>query len=503
MKGKNTKRDKKRREKQDASSEFEKKGSEEIVSGKNVNKTTYSCVVQDETKLILLPTAIVNFNCHGIVGKARIMLDSCSQATLISDEFVKKFKLPIRKASLVSTIHGVGCASTKSSVVVDIKILSRDNKFELAIEADMISAEALNYQTNVRFESKIVRALQKLSLADPAYKQENSRVEKIDLLLGAEYFWSCICNESCKIDSLNLQLLKFGWLVSGPAPLVRSANAMKFAGLTLQSVEFDLRKFWEIEEVETVNDSITEHQECVEHFKKTYSIGEDGKFIVRLPFKREKSLVSKNKNSALSALRRAETKLEPKLKLVYNQFMEEYIQTGHMSLAETGENAWFLPHHAVLKPDSKTTPLRVVFNASARERNSISLNDALMVGPNIQRSLFEILIQMRTYKIVFSCDIAKMYRMIWLHEQDRMYQHVWWRNAPNEEARGYQLNTLTYGTAPASYIATQCLNVVADHVEQSNTKLASMIRNNFYMDDLSAVLMMFKKPSNCRKLFIL
>ena len=62
--------------------------------------------------------------------------------------------------------------------------------------------------------------------------------------------------------------------------------------------------------------------------------------------------------------------------------------------------------HAVCKDSSSTTKLRVVFDASAKSSNGISLNDILMVGPTLYPSITDILIRFRSYKVAISADIS-------------------------------------------------------------------------------------------------
>ena len=69
---------------------------------------------------------------------------------------------------------------------------------------------------------------------------------------------------------------------------------------------------------------------------------------------------------------------------------------------------FFLPHHAVTKESSATTKLRVVFDASAKTSNGLSLNDILTVGPTIQDDIVSHLLRFRTHKYVISADIEKM-----------------------------------------------------------------------------------------------
>jgi len=60
-----------------------------------------------------------------------------------------------------------------------------------------------------------------------------------------------------------------------------------------------------------------------------------------------------------------------------------------MSVVENpNDDGFYMPHHAVIKESSNTTKVRVVFDASAKTNNGISLNDNLMIGPTIRDKLF-------------------------------------------------------------------------------------------------------------------
>jgi hypothetical protein len=133
--------------------------------------------------------------------------------------------------------------------------------------------------------------------------------------------------------------------------------------------------------------------------------------------------------------------------------MLEYEKLGRMTLAEPNPDAYFLPHHAVLKPESDTTKLRVVFDASAVSKNSNSLNDVMHTGPNPLQDLMGLLLRWRFHKIVFTADIEKMFRQINVIEVQRDHQRILWRSSPKETIKEYRLNTVTYGTAAASFLA--------------------------------------------------
>jgi len=47
------------------------------------------------------------------------------------------------------------------------------------------------------------------------------------------------------------------------------------------------------------------------------------------------------------------------------------------------DSCYYLPHRAVFKPDSQTTPVRPVFDASCKTNRKPSLNELLEKGPNL------------------------------------------------------------------------------------------------------------------------
>ena len=146
--------------------------------------------------------------------------------------------------------------------------------------------------------------------------------------------------------------------------------------------------------------------------------------------------------------------------------MNKYEELDHMNQineeTSSTEERYYLPHHAVFKNSSSTTRIGVVFDGSFCSSNGLSLNDTLLVGPTIQQDLYSIVLRFRTYQIAFTADIAKMYCQVRIHEVDRNLQRILWRRSANEPLRTYGLSTVTYGTASAPYLATRCLQQLAE-----------------------------------------
>jgi len=89
---------------------------------------------------------------------------------------------------------------------------------------------------------------------------------------------------------------------------------------------------------------------------------------------------------------------------------------------------YYLSHHAVVNPESTTTKLRVVFNASSPSANETSLNDILHAGPVLQSDLTIQILKWRYLQYVFSADITKMYRQIWVDPKHTPFQRILFRN---------------------------------------------------------------------------
>lgn len=150
----------------------------------------------------------------------------------------------------------------------------------------------------------------------------------------------------------------------------------------------------------------------------------------------------------------------PLLKIEYEKFINEYIQLGHMEEvpyeSQFDNNAHYLPHHCVFK-ESTTTKLRVVFNASQKTTNGLSLNESLAMGASHQRDLLSLFLQFRTYKYAISADIEKMYRQILIDDAQTDWQRIIWRASEKKPFTAFRLKAITYGMANAPYMAIRAL----------------------------------------------
>ncbi|XP_036322007.1 uncharacterized protein LOC118736008 [Rhagoletis pomonella] len=223
-----------------------------------------------------------------------------------------------------------------------------------------------------------------------------------------------------------------------------------------------MERFWTIEGYNSPQKILSDNELACEKFFKltTTRCPVSGKFIVRLPFKEDPVTLGQSYDIAYRRLVALKYKLlkNPSLLKSYREFVHEYEQMQHMKIVENGKQGRnFIPHHCVMKTDSSTTKLRDVFDASCQTLSGKSLNDMLRVGPTLQDDIFTILIRFRSHKYVLIADIAKIYRRVPVNNADAPWQCILWRDSPQAPVKMYQLQTVTYGTSCAPYLATKCL----------------------------------------------
>ncbi|XP_037922596.1 uncharacterized protein LOC119658865 [Hermetia illucens] len=358
-----------------------------------------------------------------------------------------------------------------------------------------LSLVVVNHITDKIPQSKTpckITELRQEYLADSSYHIPG----KIDVLLGADVYGDLLENGVILIKNTKVlaQKSKIGWILSGPVNQVTRTAEPSISMVSIEQLDADIRKLWKQEELPQERILTQEEADCERQFIRTTKRDPtSGRYIVRLPIKPDMNLsilLHPSLKDAVIRLRQTETKLErnPELKAQYNAFLKEYLELGHMREVPSAEifckHSYYLPHHAVVREDSTTTKVRVVFNASHKTSSGTSLNDILMVGPNTQYTIFEILLRWRRHKYALAADIEKMYRQILVDSRDCDLLRIVWRPEPQGPIKHYQLNTVNYGTASAPFQATRTRQQVAEDEQFTVPSASEIIKKDFYVDDL-------------------
>lgn len=321
--------------------------------------------------------------------------------------------------------------------------------------------------------------LSDIDLADPSFHLS----KPVDLLLGVSTVFDIIRSGNKQIgeELPHIQNTALGWVVGG-GPAYMKANR-EVTMIINESANNILSPRW------TEEESL-----CEQLFTSSTTRSKDGRFVVRLPRKSNADQLGDSETLALARFLKLEKRFDanPVLHQQYSSFVSEYVALGHMSklskndLARLKESGpiFYSPHHPVLRPESTTTKLRVVFNGSAPSSSGLSLNDVLMTGPAIQEDTFNILIRFRFPKFVLIADLEKMFRQILVHEDDSQLQLILWRFSSEDPVDTYRLNTVTYGTCSAPYLAARCLKQLAVESAAAFPEASKVIEMDFYMDDM-------------------
>ncbi|XP_065368808.1 uncharacterized protein LOC135961242 [Calliphora vicina] len=439
---------------------------------------------------VILATALVQIkNKSGQYVLARALLDSGSQINFVTEELSQRLQLQKQERNL--SLIGIGRTNSSAKHKLQATVKSRMNSHEFSAEFWILRSIS-NYQPDRIISTAGWNLPDNIEFADPYF----NKPQRIDMLIGAEIFFELLCVGQIKLNPNipTLQKTLLGWIVSGKYKELKhfNKNVCHLSSLTENEDSLDsiVRRFWELEEIpREANVLSIEHQECEKSFSKSVQRLPSGRFKVALPFKADPNTLGLSFETARRRFLSLERRLskEPQTKEMYNSFMKEYINLGHMSIADNkvpDVSHYFIPHQCVLRPQSSTTKLRVVFDASCKTSTQLSLNDLLMIGPTIQEELYSTLLRFRMHKYAITADIEKMYRQVLIDEADRNYQLILWRENQSQNIEIYKLNTVTYGTSSAPFLAIRCLTYVSELFEKSLPIGSKVIKRDFYVDDL-------------------
>lgn len=451
----------------------------------------------------MLLTAVVGVRDRdGGVINCRALLDNGSQVNLITEAMVNR--LGLERKPVCVPITGIGASKTYARDIVLAEVQSRINNFTMEIEC-LVVPKVTGVIPSTKIDTSSWPIPTGFQLADPQFHTPNH----IDMLVGVSKFFRLLKSGYFQMaDHLpDLRETHFGWVVAGDVEdsIAGIAGQQYVHSATVEQVHETIRRFWELEEIQEEPLPDNEQEECEALFRSTHCRDPLGKYIVQLPFREAVAELGDNRSLALQRFLLLEKRLkrDPKLKLEYTKFIEEYESMGHCkevneSDDHPGQRSYYMPHHAVLRPSSSSTKLRVVFDASAKSHPShVSLNEALQIGPTVQSDLLEIHIRFRQHKIVFTADVTKMYRQVWIAPSQTCFLRIFWRTNSADPLRVLELTTVTYGTASAPFLATRCLVQLCEDEGAEFPMATQIILKDCYVDDILSGTDSAEKAIDC------
>ena len=144
-----------------------------------------------------------------------------------------------------------------------------------------------------------------------------------------------------------------------------------------------------------------------------------------------------------------------------------------------------MSHHAVMKLDSTTTPLRIVTNTSLKNQGAgVSPNECMQEGPNALASLLEVLIGFRMYEVALVYDMSKAYQSISTGLVERHVRRIVWRWCdPSKPWESLAYNVVTFGDQIAGLVLELVKGLAAQLGESIDPDACHQIRARTYVDD--------------------
>ncbi|XP_046806904.1 uncharacterized protein LOC124419914 [Lucilia cuprina] len=293
---------------------------------------------------VILATALVKIKDRsGQYVFARALLDSGSQINFVSEELSQRLQLEKEENNF--SLVGIGKTNSAAKFNIQATVKSRVNSHKFSSDFWVLRSIS-GYQPDTVISITGWNILNNIELADPYF----FKPQKIDMLIAAEIFFELLCvgqiRRSPDIPSV------LGWVVSGKYKNCKT------------STNKIVQRFCELEEIPRDTKALTlEHQQCEEKFVESIRQLPSGRFEVSLPFKDDPSKLGCSFDIARIRFLSMERRLSKDLKTkeMYNNFMKEYIELGHMSI--TGNKIpnsphYFIPHQCVLRPQSISTKFR-------------------------------------------------------------------------------------------------------------------------------------------------
>lgn len=462
-------------------------------TGDNNNRVVNVGMLTKDDHEVLLSTVLLNVqDAFGNWQRARAIIDPGAQSCFIEKKFADFLSLP--KYNCAITLQGLEkmCMPAKSGIHCNFSSVENSLK---PFETDFIIIEKIcDNLPNITFSLENFPYLKGLKLADPEFNKNN----EIQMLLGAEIF-PFILRDGRVIAGTNQPACintVFGWIVMGKLPISKSPvlpNIRTFFTTYSTEAQLDntLKLFWQSEEMPEYKAESTEDTHCENYFLETTRHNDDHSFTVSLPFKISAPDFGDTRSLAMRRFLSLEKRLllDTNMYNTYGNVMKEYLDNGHMTQVSSPSlqnihDYFYIAHHAVIRKDSTSTPLRVVFDASAHAYGKASLNQSLYTGPKLQRDLIAILLNFRLHRYVMLCDIRQMYRMIWVESAQRKYQRILWRFQPDDPILDYQLNVVVFGVSSSPFLAIRTLLHLASNYD--DLPLASeIVYTQSFVDDIS------------------
>jgi hypothetical protein len=443
----------------------------------------------------LLKTAVTFAKSDTQRFKVNLILDNGSQRSFITATCASQLELKPEGTEMIK-LAPFGSDSkeirTVQNTTVTLESIRGSN-----MPMRMLVVEKISVPIKTRRDQSILSMphIQGLELAE----NPDTDYMEIDILIGADYYWTVVGDKVIRPKTTGPVAVatEFGYVLSGPAPAKRENPASTPALITIlkclanHDIEDKIAKsFWDLETI-GIKDPATPCETTpsfMDNYRETsLNRDENGQYIASFPWLQNHPALPTNYEITYARTRSMVRKLGPELLSKYNDIIQNQLDRNFISKVPDDDrtSGHYLPHHAVKKESSSSTPIRIVYDASCKQSaTKPSLNECLDPGPTLLNDLNAILLRFRTHKIGLSSDIEKAFLHVRLDEKDREMTKFLWLMDPNDPESSfetYHFNVVLFGTVSSPFMLHAA---VYTHLETSTLPIAADLKRNIYVDNV-------------------
>ncbi|XP_070537449.1 uncharacterized protein [Ptychodera flava] len=411
---------------------------------------------------VLLKTAVTTAVNGNNRIKVNVLLDEGSQRSFITDDCANLLKLQmqgtekINLAPFGSTSNGI---RAMNNTTVHLETVTGPN---ISVKVLIIPRISTPMRTHLTRSVLDLPHLKELNIA----QRLGSEAAEIDILIGADYYWTVVGDDIRRGPGPTAMSSKFGYLLSGPTNIESTVGTS--SSTTILHVMTDskadqeiMSQYWDLETLgikENYNADITNNG-WFEKYRETHlERSSEGQYIASLPWREDHPPLPTNFEIANLRTRSMVRRLEPELRHKYDDIIMDQVAKGFISKMDNADQSkgHYLTQQLAVMKDSETTLIRIVYDCSCQKSSEQpSLNDCLETGPHLLNDLSAILLRFRAHNVGFTSDIEKAFLHVQLADKDRDYTKFLWISDPdNPESQfeTYRFNVVLFGAVCSPFI---------------------------------------------------
>uniref|UniRef100_A0A1Y1MQW7 CCHC-type domain-containing protein n=1 Tax=Photinus pyralis TaxID=7054 RepID=A0A1Y1MQW7_PHOPY len=321
---------------------------------------------------------------------------------------------------------------------------------------------------------------------------------KIEVLIGGDIYGKLLTGKLHQLESgLTAIETLLGWTVLGKVKTCSEWSSTSMIVTSMLNSSSTITNLWDLEKIgiDDPCEKLTKAEvddQVREHFRQTVSRDSDGRYQISLPWLDDHAhaRLPTNKFVAQRRLENATQKLKADGKYMdYEQVFKQWLNLDVIEEVK-GEcvSCHYLPHRPVYKPDSSTTKVRPVFDASCCSAGGASsLNQCLAKGPNLLELIPDLLLRFREKSVAATADIEKAFLMIGVKEDDRNFlRFLWWEDSTCSDMKIYRHKRVVFGVNCSPFLLSAVIEYHLRRVDQHLRSTADKLLTTLYVDNVVA-----------------